>query len=127
MNEISADIQRFILKSIDSVSQLEAILLLRSNPNQEWDAKTMSERLFVTEKKTENILADLSEKGMVSVTKDTALYRYEPRTKELQEIINRTADIYSTNLIKVTNLIHSKINKQAQDFGDAFKFRKEGE
>jgi len=123
--DIPQDIQRFILSSIDSVPQLEAILLLRSNPNKDWDAKSMSQQLFLTEKRAEEILVNLSDIGLAEATEEGA-YHYHPST-EMREIFNRIADCYAKNLIDVTNLIHSKTNRNAQDFGDAFRWRKEEE
>lgn len=37
-------------------------------------------------------------------------------------MVDRVAEVYTTSLVEVTNLIHSKLSKQAQEFGDAFKW-----
>jgi hypothetical protein len=121
---IPADIKRFILASIDSVPHLEVALMLRKNPALEWDAKSMAGRLFINEKKVELALADLSAAGFsVLVNKAGPSYRYQPVTAELKTMMDQLAEIYPKNLIEITNLIHSKINKQAQQFGDAFKLQ----
>ena len=123
---IPEDIQRFILRSIESVPHLEAILLLRGNPSTEWDAKMMAQRLYISEARAGELLSDLCSSGFAKVQKVTeTLYHYSPITPELGEVVNRLSDIYSENLIEVTNLIHSKTGKQAQKFGDAFKWQKE--
>ncbi|MCR4338001.1 MAG: hypothetical protein NUV91_09385 [Candidatus Omnitrophica bacterium] len=122
---IPEDIKRFILRSIDSVPHLEAILLLRYDPKIEWDGTTMAQRLYISEKKATELLTDLCAAGFASKEKDGFMYFYNPISSELKELINRLAEIYTKNLIEVTNLIHSKTNKQAQTFGDAFKWQKE--
>jgi hypothetical protein len=123
---IPEHIQRFILLSVDSVSHLEAMLLLRYDPSKDWDAKMMAQSLFISEKKAGDLLSDLCAAGFVKQHADTTVYRYHPISKELTDTINQLSQIYSKNLIEVTNLIHSKTNRQAQEFGDAFKWNKEG-
>lgn len=123
-DSIPSDIRRFILTSIDSVPHLEAVLLLRANPTTDWDAKAMAQRLFINEKRAAEVLAGLKANGFADVKKEPVLlYYYSPATIGLQEMMDRLAQTYSTHLIEVTNLIHSKINKQAQQFGDAFKWQ----
>jgi hypothetical protein len=40
-------------------------------------------------------------------------------------MLDRLAGIYARNLVDVTNLIHSKTSRKAQQFADAFKWRKD--
>ena len=39
--------------------------------------------------------------------------------------IDRLADLYATHLVEVTHLIHSSLDRKAQQFADAFKWRKD--
>lgn len=128
LSAIPTNIQRFISTCIDSVPQLEAILLLRDDPEIQWDSKMMAQRLFVSEKQTAEILNRISEVGLATQRLDHhGFYHYHPQSEELREMVNGLAKIYAKNLIEVTDLIHSKTNKQAQQFGEAFKWRKEKE
>lgn len=123
---IPPDIRRFILTSIDSVPHLEALLILRYDPKVEWDAKGMSQRLYISEKRTVELLENLLAAGFVAVKRgDVSVYYYSPVSEELRGMMTRLADIYAKQLVEVTNLIHSNISKQAQQFGDAFKWQKE--
>jgi hypothetical protein len=121
---LSEHIQRFILTSIDSIPHLEAILLLRYNQTKVWDAKMIAETLYIQEKKACEVLKDLNASKFI-VKSDVNSYYYQPISEELKNNIDQLADIYSKNLIEVTNLIHSKTSKQAQQFGDAFKWLNE--
>jgi hypothetical protein len=38
---------------------------------------------------------------------------------------DRLADLYATHLVEVTLLIHSSLDRKAQQFADAFKWRKD--
>lgn len=123
---IPEDVRRFILTSITSVPHLEAMLLLRNAPDQSWDRTGVSQRLYVSEKAASELLSDLCAAGFLAVTgPETSLYRYHPRSDELTEMIDRLAEAYAKNLVEVTNLIHSKTGKRAQQFADAFKWRKD--
>jgi hypothetical protein len=52
-------------------------------------------------------------------------YRYAPADAGLRERIDRLADVYATHLVEVTHLIHSSLDRKAQQFADAFKWRKD--
>jgi hypothetical protein len=121
---IPADIQRFILTSIHSIPHLEAILLFRKDPAAAWDAKMMAQNLYVSEKKAMEILKDLCESGFITL-KNGHTFNYYPVSQELKGLVDRLADVYSKNLLEATRLIHSKINQQAKQFGDAFKLESE--
>lgn len=120
---IPADIQRFIITSIESVPHLEAVLLLRSDPAKGWSVKQLVQTLYISEKRAEAVLADLAAAGFADAEgRPASSYRYRPVTAELQAMVDRVAEVYTTSLVEVTNLIHSKLSKQAQEFGDAFKW-----
>jgi Mn-dependent DtxR family transcriptional regulator len=123
---IPDDVSRFILLAIPSVPYLEAILLLRSDQEQPWDYKQLSSRLYVNEKVAQSILADLHDQNLLAlIAPEQHLYRFSPSSEELADMIARVADIYSKDLIGVTNLIHSKTSKKALQFADAFIWRKD--
>jgi hypothetical protein len=72
------------------------------------------------------LLHQLFGAGVVSVVDEVLLsYQFHPRTVMLSEMIDRLDDVYSKQLVAVTQLIHSKIDKRAQQFADAFKLRKD--
>jgi hypothetical protein len=43
----------------------------------------------------------------------------------LRERIDALADLYAKHLVEVTLLIHSTLDRKAQQFADAFKLRKD--
>lgn len=118
--KISPELKRFILTRIDSVPHLETVLLLRKDPKEEWDAKRLAQRLFVGEESAGRILDDLAERGLVVMR--SHLYHYEPIYLESKEMVDQLAAAYAEYLREVTALIHSKLSKQAQDLGEAFRW-----
>jgi hypothetical protein len=121
-DSIPPDIQRFILTSIPSVSHLEALLLMRQEPGREWDAASMARSLYIGTKRAEDALSELMDAGMI--TRTGASFRYGPSTPELGALIDEVASVYPKHIIAVTNVIHSRIGKQARQFGDAFHWNK---
>jgi hypothetical protein len=120
------DVRRFILISIPSVPFLEALLLLHSDPGVFWDCKNLARRIYIDEKKAEDLLSDLQKTGfaITAESSDTSRYRFNHSSLELMSMCDRLAHSYPANIIEVTNLIHSNLNKQAQHFADAFKWVK---
>ncbi|MGZ8321229.1 MAG: hypothetical protein ACXWVD_19180 [Telluria sp.] len=117
-----------MLTSIPSVPHLEALLLLRGGSRGAWSTAQLAERLYIAEKIAAGLLEDLCESGMaVLVDADAApvQYRYQPASEQLRVTIDDLADLYARRLVDVTHLIHSKLDRKAQQFADAFKWRKD--
>lgn len=119
---IPDDIQDFIIRHVDSVTQLEALLLLRGNPGETWDLSKTARRLYTTEQEVAEVLARLCADGLLSVS--NGFYRYDCATPEERNLVDRLADIYSRQLIAVTNMIHAK-PRRIRQFADAFRLRKD--
>jgi hypothetical protein len=123
---IPEDIRRFVLTSIPSVPYLEALLLMRADPDQPWTRDTLARRLYVRDKVAEGLLAELCRSGMAAPSSlDADAYCYRPREDVLRERIDRLADLYASHLVDITHLIHSSLDRKAQQFADAFKWRKD--
>lgn len=123
--ELPADVRRFILTSIPSVPYLEAVLLLRAEPQQAWTGSRLAQRLYVPERTGAELLAQLHEGGVVETVAGSAV-RFAP-PPELAALLDRLAVVYTAHLRTVTDLIHSRVERRAQQFADAFRFRKDKE
>jgi hypothetical protein len=122
---IPEDVRRFILTSTISVPFLEALFLLRNEPELLWDSKGVAQRLYISEKAAAELLSELYAAGFVVSAFANPVYRYRPRSDELREMIDRLAETYAKHLVEVTTLIHSKTDRKAQHFADAFKWRQD--
>ncbi|WP_313176425.1 hypothetical protein [Massilia sp.] len=123
---IPEDLRRFVLTSIPSVPFLEALLLLRADPAQQWHSDTLAQRLYVRERTAHTLLEDLCRAGMVAPCADApGCYQYRPGSPQLGERIDALAELYARHLVEVTHLIHSSLDRKAQQFADAFKLRKD--
>jgi hypothetical protein len=127
---IPEEVRRFVLTSIPSVPFLEALLLMRADPARPWSRDTLARRLYVRDKAAEGLLAELCRAGMAAPWPPGAgasaeSYCYRPRDEDLRERIDRLADLYASHLVEVSHLIHSSLDRKAQQFADAFKWRKD--
>jgi hypothetical protein len=123
---IPSDVKQFIVDKIDSVAELEGLLLLRRDPKTEWGVEQLAQRLYINRQQTEIILSRLLWQGFLAVKETTPIkYHYQPKSPKLAEMVDVVADIYSKYLVPVTNMIHSKPEIKVQQFADAFKIRKQ--
>lgn len=132
---LSDDVRRFLLASVSSIPYLEALLLLRSQPEARWSVRQVAQRLYVSEKRAQELLAELEAAGVVERSlPDAPQFRYQPATQELRQMLDGLAEVYAHHLVEVTHLIHSKADKRdrrdqwdkrARNFADAFRWRKD--
>jgi hypothetical protein len=124
--EMTDEVRRFILTSVPSVPYLEAILLLRAGPDVAWDRQNVARRLYLPPQQAAEILQALAAAGIAQPRPGAAMqFVYAPSTAELAAMLDQVAAIYAASLRKVTNLIHSSVDKRAQQFADGFRWRKD--
>jgi hypothetical protein len=121
--DLPQDLRRFILTSIPTVPYLEAVLLLRAEPGRTWSAAEVARRLYLPEGRAIELASSLASAGIAA--EDAAGYRYAPSTEELAGMLDRLAAHYAADLVGVSDLIHSRVDKKAQQFADAFRIRKD--
>jgi hypothetical protein len=114
-------VRRFIISHIDSVGELEALLLLRSEPRG-WKVDQVAARLYADEAETIDFLERLCSAGLLDCR--DGVYRYECRTEELRRMVDELAGLYGRLLIPITNLVHAK-SRRIRQFADAFRLRKD--
>jgi hypothetical protein len=122
--ELAAELRRFILTSIPSVPFLEAVLLLRAEPQRDWSAADVARRLYLPEGRAADLLAEVAGAGVAQPGPPGTLH-YQPATPELAQMLDRLAVHYAADLVGVTDLIHARVDKKAQQFADAFRWKKE--
>lgn len=121
-DSIPDDVRNFIFRHIDSVTQLEALLLLHRMPDEYWDVAKTAKRLYASETDVAEVLARLCNDGLLSLNK--GVYRYDCKIEDKRAIVDLLAAVYRKYLISVTNIIHGK-PRRIREFADAFRLRKE--
>jgi hypothetical protein len=121
--ELPERVRSLILEAIDSVAELEALLLLREAPGKRWTVEATSARLYVEPAVAAQVLTVLARRGLLD--ESTEGFTYQPASSTLADDVSELARSYSTTLIAVTNLIHSKPSSSIQDFARAFRIRRD--
>jgi hypothetical protein len=119
---VPGDLRDFIVRYIDSIAQLEALMLLRATSAEEWTPAEVAARLYTSEQDAAEVLARLCDDGLAVCHEGN--YRFGCESPDLGALVDRLAEAYSQQLIPVTNMIHAK-PRRIRQFADAFKFRKD--
>jgi hypothetical protein len=124
-DDIPSEVRRFILTSIPSVPHVEALLLMRATAPARWTSSDLAQRLYVQPALASGVLADLCTAALLQSEDAGTSYFFGEQPDALCDVINTLAALYSSNLVEITLLIHSKLDRKAQQFANAFDFRKE--
>ncbi len=124
---IPEECRQFLVQTIDTIAQWEALLLLRSEPERLWDVSTLAQQLYVEEGETAALLKGLAQRRLLAAVKTEtgAGYRYQIADAQHAACIDRLADLYRQHLIPVTKIIHAKASGRANAFANAFRLRKD--
>ena len=123
-DEFPAELRQFIANQVESIAQLEALLILRQDAGQAWRAESLAQRLYITPEMTEAILADLVRRGF-AVRLDDGGYRYVGGNSEQDRLVDELGAHYRNRRVAVITEIYSKPVNKVQTFADAFRLRRE--
>jgi hypothetical protein len=91
--EIPARVLQFLAERIDTVPQLEALLLLWENPQRLWSDKELAGRIYVSRPVAASILQALQRQQLVTAEPAAAVcYRYNPQRDSGGEVMSEVAD-----------------------------------
>jgi len=121
-NPVPPEVRLFIFDCIESVAHLEALLLLKDTPEQDWDVSSLARRLYIGHAKATAILEHLTACELAQ--RSGAGFRYHTRDAERRRLIDALAESHARYLVPLTRLIHEKASG-IRKFADAFKFRKD--
>jgi hypothetical protein len=122
-SDIPEVVRRLIADKIDSIPELEAVLLLRKDRTRTWSIEESSKALFVSPVVAGYILGVLTERGFLACSDES--YRYAPDSPVLEAAVDLLATTYSRRLVEVTHLVHAKPSASVRLFADAFRLRKD--
>jgi hypothetical protein len=119
---VPAPVRRFIAGQIESVAQLEVLLLLRAATDKSWTADEVARALVMGRESAEQWLDDLTLRGFVG--DDSGRFLYDPPTDEIARTIDELAESYAKYRVAVIGLIFSKPSERVTVFADAFRIRR---
>jgi hypothetical protein len=121
----SDEVRRFVLISIPTVPHLETLLLLWRSQDTDWTAEDISKRLFVTAAQAAAVAEELCEADLLECAGEPRHYRCRREPPSLRSLLAEVDEAYSRHLRRVTELIHSNVDRKAARFAQAFTWDKE--
>ena len=123
-DDFPLELRQFIDRNVESIVQLEALLLLRRDPSRGWNADQIAKSLYISAEMSRALIADLDRRGFIKPQSE-AMYSYQPTDPEADLLIGQLAKFYDERRVAVISLIYSKPVNKVQTFADAFRLRKE--
>jgi len=124
-NEVPGHVLRFLEENIDTVAQLETLLMMSEERDRSWLISDVASRNYITEQRATDTLNALLRRGLVSLEESPPRYRFNPANDEVRGMVADLARSYQTNLARITTLIHSKPSASIKEFARAFDLKKE--
>jgi hypothetical protein len=122
--EFSSEFQTFINKNINSVEQIEVLLILHANPERVWTIDEISAIMRSSPNSIRSRLEGLAARKL-SVAVPNAGYRYAASGR-LHGMVEQLAEEYGQRRFSVIELVFSRPDA-ARTFADAFRLREEDE
>ncbi len=118
-------VKTFIADHIDSVVQLEVLLLFHREPQKAWRAEEVARSIRIDAAWVTSQMAYLQARGLLKRAEGSEpLYRYGPRTDDLHQAVVQVAQAYAQRRVSVINMIYTKPVDKLRSFSEAFRFRK---
>lgn len=108
---VSDDVVRFLREEIDSVRELEMLLLLRARGSHATTPAALSAQLRIGSAWAEEQLERMLAKDLLSSEHDRAgrpAYRYAPRPRARAEIVDAVARLFQTRRTSVIRLVFAE-------------------
>lgn len=124
--EFSPELIQFIAQHVESLAQLETLLLMRQDPQRHWDCAELSRLLYITPDMCGGLVKELEQRGFVGREPETdGQFRYQPAHADFDRLLGELSAIYQERRVAVITQIYSRPQKKIQTFADAFRLRRE--
>ena len=124
-NEIPAHVLQFLEENIETVPQLETLLMMSETQDRSWLIADVAARNYITEQRATDTLNALLRQGLVTSEDSPPRFRFDPGTDATRATVADLAGCYQRNLSRITTLIHSKPSASIKEFARAFDLKKD--
>jgi hypothetical protein len=119
---------RQLLDRLDSIAQLELLLLLQRTAPDEWTAEQLAAELRIEPSWALAQLALLGANGLLTECEPgSGRYRFDPATPALAKAVEALAACYGEQRVTVVSVLYSRPVDRIRVFADAFRIRREEE
>ncbi len=114
---------RFIDRFIDTIPELEALLILYESSPKAWNTPDMARRLYVYQEEAEAILSKLRRAGL-ALGDETSGSSFNDETRE-KATVHMLGETYRRHLTLLTRAVHAKAPRGIREFARAFDIKKD--
>ncbi len=122
---ISPRVLRFIAEKIDSVAELETLLIMSDDEQRLWSVQEIAARLYTEGSKAGRIVDSLARRELIVAEGEPNRFRFSPAHSDDRKVFAEVADAYRRNLVAIATYIHSKASGSVKEFARAFDLKKE--
>jgi hypothetical protein len=125
--DVPARVLQFLAERIDTVPQLEALLLLWEDPQRSWAEEELAARIYVSRQAAATILQQLQRHQLIVTAEPASAvrYRYNPQWDTTGEVMAEVAASYRRHLVPLATFIHSRASTAVREFARAFDLKKD--
>ena len=123
-DEIPPNVRRFLSDHVESVVQVEALLLLHARPDVAFGSADVAAALKVEPAWAGAQLSNLRSRGILAEVAPGA-YRWAPATAEIGSAVDGLARAYADRRVTVIGLIYARPSEPLRSFADAFRIRRD--
>lgn len=120
-SELAPDVAQFIDRYLDSIPELEALLLLQETAPKAWDIVSLARRLYVRQEEVEYILAKLRRHGLAAGDEMRG-FQFNAGSPAAAQVA-RVVSTYRSQLSAVTRAVHAKPPVGVREFARAFDLK----
>jgi hypothetical protein len=118
------ELKQFIAQHVESLAQLETLLLLYSEPRQPRNAVELARELYLPVDMCQGIVADL-ERRRLAVRTPADKCIAPSGDVDVNRLVAQLDHYYRERRVAVITEIYSNPQKRVQTFADAFRLRRE--
>ena len=119
--ELPYSLKKFIFECIDSVEQLEILLMLSADRTKAWSPESLNLELRSNVNSVKKRLSRLRALGLIkSKSNSPEEYYFSPETPELEQSVAELSEVYATKKHRVLEMVFTPL-KQVRFLADAFR------
>jgi hypothetical protein len=123
--QIPEHVMRFIAENIDSVPQLEALLLLSEHADRTWNAEQVATRIYVRNDEAKSLLAALHRRRLIERPEDIPDTYQFSAADDARQLVAEVKGSYRANVVVLTRFIHENASASVREFARAFDLKKD--
>src|SRR3712207_1282943 len=119
-------VQQLIVRHLDSVGQLEVLLLVRAAAEKRWSVADVARALVTDTEPASGFLEHLADHGLMERSEEAGewRYRYAPSAPD-ERAVDALAEAYATRRMAVVGFIYARPTGSVSSLADAFRLRRD--